>query len=115
MTPEVWGTILTGGAGVLGVLFGWLGKRRTEKKTSESAAIAERSEIVALINTQLVEPLSKELSKVRSRLDDAEREINNLKKAKSTLIKFVHHLLEILRVHGLMAEVKMSIPEEVDE
>ena len=111
-----WQTILTAGGGALAGIGGTAGawieskrRRRREAQIQESAehkqALDERSDILKVINEQLLEPLKEELNDVRKRLKDAEDRIDGLEDTNNRLVAFIYKLIGLARLHGFDKDI----------
>jgi hypothetical protein len=96
---------ILGGGGTVGIA--WIEARRRARKETQIAknaeqrfAVDERSEILALINTQLVDPLKEELSDLRKRLKEAEEKIDHIEDTNDRLVSFIYKLIGLARQHG---------------
>ena len=101
---------ILGGGGTVGVA--WLEARRRARREAAIAvraeqkfAVDERSEILSLINSQLVKPLQEELEDIRKRLKDAEGKIDNLEDYNNHLVSFIYKLIGLARMHGYDKEI----------
>ena len=97
-------SVLSGGGGV-GIA--WLEAKRRARREAQIAknaeqkfAVDERSEILTLINTQLVDPLKDELAEIRKRLKEAEEKIDHLEDTNDRLVAFIYKLIGMARLHG---------------
>lgn len=84
-------------------------RRRREEQIQESAehkqAVDERSDILKVINEQLLEPLKTELGEVRERLKVAEDKIDHLEDTNDRLVAFIYRLIALTRKHGVDSEI----------
>ncbi len=98
------GSVLSGG-GTVGIA--WLETRRRqrreariEKSAEQKFAVDERTEILGLINEQLVNPLKEELADLRKRLKEAEEKIDHIEDTNDRLVAFIYKLIGLARLHG---------------
>ncbi|MEZ2388878.1 hypothetical protein AB6813_04905 [bacterium RCC_150] len=98
------GSVLGGGGGV-GIA--WFESRRRarreaqiERNAEQKFAVDERTEILGLINSQLVTPLKEELEDIRKRLKEAEEKIDHLEDTNDRLVAFIYKLIGMARFHG---------------
>jgi len=97
MTPQdqgFWNVVIGAGAAVGGGLAGWFGKHRSH----HDKQIAQRDDLLKLVNDELVAPLRKEVGDLRTRLEKAEAR-------NSGLTSYVYKLLAVLRRNHLETEI----------
>jgi hypothetical protein len=101
---------ILGGAGTVGGA--WLESRRRAKReaaieatSAQKTALEERSDLLALINEQLLNPMKEELRDVRERLKLAEDKIGHLEDTNDRLVSFIYKLIGLARTHGYDKEI----------
>ena len=104
--PNVWTVIIGAGTAVGGAVAGWFTKHRAESRATRDTQITERDRLLELINTELVEPLRRDVNELRS-------ELETVKSRNTSLLAYVYRLLAVLRRHHLESEIPEP-PEGVE-
>lgn len=91
---NLWTVIIGAAAATGGALAGWFGKHRSH----DDQQIAQRDDLLRLVNDELVEPLRAEVAGLRERLEKAEAR-------NSGLTSYVYKLLAVMRRNHLEHEI----------
>lgn len=91
---SAWTVIIGAAAAVGGAVAGWFGKHRSH----DDKQIAQRDDLIKIINDELMEPLRVEVRELRGRLEKAEAR-------NSGLTNYVYKLLAVLRRNHLEHEI----------
>lgn len=111
---------------VSGAAFGWLvavTKARIEKRklllarqqvaeraqdADQQRAINERSEMVKILNAEIIQPLRKELGDLRDTVNEQGVRIKSLEDQNSGLVRFIYILLGIVRKHDAIEDIQTA-------
>jgi hypothetical protein len=112
------GTVL-GSVGAGSWFTAWLKARQDRKAASDSNSLVQRRDLIAEYDG-LLEQLKGDLASLRARMDDMEKELDEVRGVNKTLtrqnaalIAFVFRLMAIMRAEGLTDRIPHDAPDGI--